>query len=70
MNHHTCHDCRTAIPTGLAHLRSIGLERVALCGHCLDLRRAAAQPIPAPVVPTQRSGGTLSERLAAARVAS
>lgn len=66
----TCHTCHEPIPTGLAHLRSIGLERVAFCGPCLDLARAAAQVRNEPVeIPAQRRG-TLSERLAAARVAS
>ena len=68
MTYH-CHTCTDPIPTGLAHLRSVGLERRAFCGHCLDLLRAATQRPVVPVVPEQRRG-TLAERLAAARVAS
>lgn len=66
---HICHHCTDPIPTGLAHLRSDGHELRAYCGHCLDLLRAAAE-VAAPQVPVQRVGGTLAERLAAARVAS
>ena len=66
---HTCHDCHTAIPTGLAVLRSIGFERVAFHGHCWDLRQAVSAIVEPAPIPVQRRG-TLSERLAAARVAS
>ena len=68
MTHHTCHHCSDPIPTGLAHLRSDGHDLRAYHGHCLDLLRAAAEV--ATPIPTQRVGGTLAERLAAARVAS
>ena len=58
-----CHDCQSTIPAGLAHVRSISLERVVLCGLCLELRRIESAPV-APVLPVQRRGGTLSQRLA------
>jgi hypothetical protein len=55
-----CTDCHQPIPAGHAHIRSVRFERVTLCGLCLELRRIESPP----VVPAQRRGGTLSQRLA------
>lgn len=38
MNHYTCTECHTEIPTGEAVLRSVSLQRVAYHQDCYDAR--------------------------------